>query len=445
MDFIYKVKNGAKGENILKLNKKELEAVGILEEIQGTSSRNDKEAILKEYESHQEFRQMIEFLLDDSITTGIKTKKLSKFIDKAEKDNGMDSIIDVIEYLKENNTGSDNDIVVVTNFLQNLEDEHENLQAILSELFCKQLKIGVTIKTLNKVYGKGTIKKIEVMLAKKYEEDKHNLDSFTLTTKLDGIRCIALKSDDGNVKFFTRQGKPILGLTELETSYEIMPNGYAYDGELLLDEDLPSDELFRKTQKVVRKDGDKKNIKHILFDMISLVEFESGESILDYGKRRVILDSMFTDENIKITPVLYSGSDKSMINFYLREAVLDKKEGIMINKNDGLYKTKRTDDLLKVKVFHTVDLKVIGYGAGEGKYKDMLGYLVVDYKGNPLRVGSGLSDEERTILFRYADELVGRIVEVSYFEESQNEDGKLSLRFPVFKGFRDDKDEPSYN
>jgi DNA ligase-1 len=134
-----------------------------------------------------------------------------------------------------------------------------------------------------------------------------------------------------------------------------------------------------------------------------------------------------------------------MIDFYLREAVLDQKEGIMINKNDGLYKTKRTDDLLKVKVFHTVDLEVTGYGEGEGKYKDMLGYLVVDYKGNPLRVGSGLSDEERTILFRYADELVGRIVEVSYFEESQNEDGKLSLRFPVFKGFRDDKDEPSYS
>ena len=445
MDFISLVENGEKGEVILNLNKNELEAIKILDEIKSTSSRNDKEAILKEHQHHQEFRQMIEFLLDDSITTGIKTKKLSKFIDKSEKENGMGGILEVIDYLRVNNTGSDNDVIVVTSFLQDLEDDYDNLQETLSQLFCKQLKIGVTVKTLNKVYGKGTVKKIEVMLAKKYEEDKHNLDSFTLTTKLDGIRCIALKSDSGDVKFFTRQGKPILGLTELETSYEVMPNGYAYDGELLLGEDLPSDELFRKTQKVVRKDGEKNNVKHILFDMIPLVEFEAGESTLDYESRRTILESMFTDENIEVTPVLYSGNDKSMIDFYLREAVLDQKEGIMINKHDGLYKTKRTDDLLKVKVFHTVDLKVTGYGEGEGKYKDMLGYLVVDYKGNPLRVGSGLSDEERIILFRYADELVGRIVEVSYFEESQNEDGKLSLRFPVFKGFRDDKDEPSHN
>jgi DNA ligase-1 len=37
-----------------------------------------------------------------------------------------------------------------------------------------------------------------------------------------------------------------------------------------------------------------------------------------------------------------------------------------------------------------------------------------------------------------------QIVEIQYFEESNNEQGGLSLRFPVFKRVRDDKNEESY-
>ena len=42
-------------------------------------------------------------------------------------------------------------------------------------------------------------------------------------------------------------------------------------------------------------------------------------------------------------------------------------------------------------------------------------------------------------------EYLENIVEIQYFEESKNQDGKLSLRFPVFKKLRTDKTEPSYN
>ena len=39
---------------------------------------------------------------------------------------------------------------------------------------------------------------------------------------------------------------------------------------------------------------------------------------------------------------------------------------------------------------------------------------------------------------------MGKIIKVKYFEETQNQQGTLSLRFPVFLELRNDKDEVSY-
>jgi DNA ligase-1 len=39
---------------------------------------------------------------------------------------------------------------------------------------------------------------------------------------------------------------------------------------------------------------------------------------------------------------------------------------------------------------------------------------------------------------------MNKIVEIQYFEESSDKEGNLSLRFPVFKQVRNDKNEESY-
>ena len=112
---------------------------------------------------------------------------------------------------------------------------------------------------------------------------------------------------------------------------------------------------------------------------------------------------------------------------------------------DTPYVCKRTDTILKVKVMKTCDLKVTGFEEGIGKYTGKLGALIVDYKGFNCGVGSGFSDYDREYIWDNRDEYLGRIIEVQFFEESKNQDGGLSLRFPVFKGLRLDKTKPSYN
>jgi len=70
---------------------------------------------------------------------------------------------------------------------------------------------------------------------------------------------------------------------------------------------------------------------------------------------------------------------------------------------------------------------------GEEYEAEMLSNIIILHKGNEVGVGSGWSMAERKHYFANPDELIGKTVTVTYFEESQNQNGNWSLRFPTLK------------
>jgi DNA ligase-1 len=95
-----------------------------------------------------------------------------------------------------------------------------------------------------------------------------------------------------------------------------------------------------------------------------------------------------------------------------------------------------------------MDLKCVGVEEGTGANAGKLGAIVVEFPapdGNTynVSVGSGFLLEEREKYWAQPDLIIDKIVEVQYFEVSQNQQGGYSLRFPVFKWIREDKDEVS--
>ena len=48
-------------------------------------------------------------------------------------------------------------------------------------------------------------------------------------------------------------------------------------------------------------------------------------------------------------------------------------EGVMLRMPGSLYETKRSHTLLKYKEMHDAECRIIGYKAGAGKYKGLLG------------------------------------------------------------------------
>jgi DNA ligase-1 len=71
----------------------------------------------------------------------------------------------------------------------------------------------------------------------------------------------------------------------------------------------------------------------------------------------------------------------------------------------------------------------------EGKevVRPMLAQAYIQHKGFRVGVGSGFSQEERIHYYENPEELVGKTITVQYFEETRNQEGGISLRFPTVK------------
>lgn len=396
----------------------------------------------------EDFDFFLKFLLNPRVVTGIDKKKLKKEI-ALNPAVMIADFKDILCYLVLNNTGKDIDIGSCQYCIKRNPDYADFLTAV----FTKSLKLGVDVKLVNKAYGKGFIPVHEVQLGSSRDKLRLKDDEvFYLTQKLNGVRCTYV-----NGKLISRQGTEFTGLDHIIDAIHKAEEKYGnqnmvLDGELIHKNDgtLSDNDNFRLGTGIINaKEGDKSSIMFMVFDILPYDDFVEGKSKANYSLRRAWLDTLSDilcgiTGCVEVVPLLYSGTNQSRIDGWLAFADNHGWEGIMLNKNMP-YEVKRTTNLIKIKSFKFSDLRIIGYEEGDGKYKGMLGAVIVDYKGNSVNVGSGFDEAERVELWKNPDELIGKIATIKYKEVSKNKDtGLESLQFPVWNGLREDKNEVSY-
>ena len=424
------------------------EVLSIINQLASTSSRNEKEDILKKNQSNEKLKDVFHFVYNTYILTGLSTKKINK--KTKEKGNIFENFEDMKNYILKHNTGTDHDIATVQNFIKNQPIE---LQDFYKKVFTKDLKIGITSGTLNKIYGKEFIPEFDVMLAKKFEEHSHKIKgNFIITEKLDGNRIVVIK-EDGIVKSFTRQGNQYEGLEEIESDIANLPlDNIVLDGELIADTKGSTIEIYAETTSKARSKGSNKTglLFHI-FDMLPLSEFKKGISKENCVNRKHKLSCLFADYDLphcrEVKP-LYIGNDLSKVNIWMEHANKNGWEGLMVNL-DCPYVCKRSDYILKVKVFNEADVRVLNVLEGTGKNIGKLGSITIQFEHQEqlyeCNCGSGFSDEERELYWNNPELIVGKIVTIGYFEISKNQqDESYGLRFPTWESIiRNDKNEIS--
>ena len=412
-----------------------IEVKGLFDKISNTSSKNDKIKIIKQNKDNELFVECLKFLLDSDIVTGLSKKKINKKV--AVMGDRLETIEEAMEYLKQHNSGKDSDIAMIKDFC----DRQEGCKLFCEGLFTKSLKIGVDVKGVNKAIP-NLIQQHQVMLASKFEGKLK--DEVSMSLKLDGIRNSAM-IENGRIIHKSRQGKVVEGLNQINQALEELElDGYFIDGELIRInyDNIPSDENFRLTTTVVNSKSDnKEGLEFVVFDMTPIEDYHRGKCDMTYIERLKLMEEKIGNGNEFIRLVPKYGITKDVDEIYdkLNEVVNRQLEGLMLNTLNGKYEFgKRPKSIMKVKKFQDGDVLVTDVIEGDGRLVGTLGKVEVQFKYKDKiytnYVGSGFSDSERSYYWEHKDELIGKIITISYFEISTNKQGEYGFRFPTWKG-----------
>lgn len=435
-----------------------IESKFAIERLRNTNSSKEKLSILEEYKDNNTLKTILELTYNKHKKYGLSKKVLDKIEPSEESKYG--SLESLAEVLYKSNINDE----LRQDTKKFLVDTDYMIRDIYEGILLKDLKCGITEKTINKVW-KGLIstgedsQEVLPMLASKFDFKPIERD-FVITEKLDGIRCWAIV-DANEVKLYTRQGKRIEGCIEIEEDIREVYNcvgidKFIFDGEILATNCSYENVYKETTKRVKNKNKIKTGLQYVIFDIIDYGEFESKESFTSYEERRDKLNALQKDFefesilkterafSISILKELYRGNCFTTLTNLLSEYRNKGAEGLMLNYLDALYEFKRSKSILKIKVMQTADLRIVGFEEGTGKNEGKLGALLVDFKGNIVGVGSGFSDIDREYIWNNKHLFIDKIAEIQYFEISKNKEGVESLRFPVWKHLRTDKTEPSY-
>jgi len=416
-----------------------------VDKMQATSSSLDKVEILKQ---QPEFiKKILEYTYNPYKQFYVTSKTCKKNSDLCDQNKIYDTIFELLDDLT-NRVYTGHDAIAMVNSFIASNSEYEDL---IYNVLDKDLKTRTGAKVINKAFP-GLIPEFNVALAKEYDGKCDWNDHWYASRKLDGVRCLAVVDVEGKCTLYSRMGKEFTTLDKVKHAIEATGIiNTVFDGEIcLVDEN--GDEDFQSVMKQLRrKDHQIENPVFMMFDMLHKSEFEQIEHQQNTLSERLHkLRSFLTEKYINLKDPSdhinntlryldqYVVNDDNHFNTWKDMSFVNNWEGFMLRK-DVVYEGKRTKNLLKVKKFHDAEYTVVGVDYnpmsvvrdGKEKQETMLSQVWIEHKGHEVKVGSGFSQEQR---IKYMTEpIIGKTITVQYFEETKNDKGGISLRFPTVK------------
>lgn len=415
----------------------------ILNTLANTSSKNDKLKLLESYKDDPLVRAVFYYAYNAKIKYWIK-KRPPVTTSKETGSNLFDAIACLIVTISSRKVTGNDAINYVSNLLNNLSvDDQEVLYRIIE----RDLKCGVSAKTVNKVW-KNLIPEYPVLLCSKFDEkaEKNIKYPAIFQKKEDGGR-VNLEFDGGKFVSATTRNGNILDISCFDELTINTKERCILDGELLyapngiIADRKIGNGIVTKAIRNTISEQEANDLIFVCWDYIPYDDFLNEYCGLHYEVRFNTAISVIPENSSKLRII-----ESEIVNS--REEVMKKYqrnldigyEGGILKARDGVWISKRSKYQLKLKAEDPADLIVVGfeYGTPGTQFENMLGALICETSCGKLRVyvGSGFKHADRENPEKYLD----KIVEVKYncIISSKNKETK-SLFLPVFLRIRTDK------
>lgn len=422
--------------------------IGLLED---HNSRLNKEGIIEDQakNSNDVFFEGCRLALDPMVTFGLK-----QIPEKKDEDGrGLDwdsFTLALTGFTTRNVTGNTARDMIAT-MMRNATKRQWN--GWYRRILIKDLRCGVSEKTINKVVEKDFPKYTIPVFSCQLSHDSANYESKVggekmIEVKLDGVRVITIVYPNGRVDQYSRNGKELVNFEKIKK--QLSEVAHTFTEPMVLDGEVMSSSFQDLMKQVHRKSNVAADDATLnLFDFLPLEMFEEGVARIPQLLRSQQLQEWYNKNadhlpNIEVLEheiVNISTPDgERRFKEINAKAIEGGYEGIMIKEINAPYQCKRTTHWLKMKPFIEVSLEVISIEEGTGRNVGRLGAFVCsgvdDGRTIKVNVGSGFSDANRDQFWTSRDSIVGNIVEVRADAVTQNQDGSYSLRFPRFLRFR---------
>lgn len=400
------------------------------------STKAGKFKVLAEFfnNAHDDEKELFRLYLDKTSASNIGPSTVERAIE-IQHCTGPTTFtpLDVYKKFESGEVSGSNAVVLLAAILSTLPtSEMIAFQMVLLKTPC-----GFSYKTVNDYYmsrhGKNFVDCFQVQLSNKYLIGKnYNCDRFIASPKMDGLRCY-FKAED--LTMYTRNNlvhKPLAEIQQICTALVQKFNLSLLDGEL-----YTHNVKFEALSGLIRseKAGSvmKQDIRYIIFAALPVGDL-SGFTTLRMTMLMHDIKAWLTMIDTQRVSIVYTtviDNNFQSIKTATESFVELGYEGIMLRSYVTPYDFKRSNCLLKYKLFIESDFTIIDFKEGAGKYEGMLGSIVVKEGNIQADVGSGFTDEERSFIWSIRTQLVGKRIEVKYQGLTDK-----SLRFPTFSKFK---------
>ena len=280
-------------------------------------------------------------------------------------------------------------------------------------------------------------------------------DEWVIQPKYDGARILVHIEDGDVIAAFSRNTNEVTdSLPELDRLEDIFETGdWILDGEAIAyknGEPQPFQKIMTRFNRTEDIDEQEIDVRFKFFDMVyadaKMEKQLSGDiSRKPFEFRSHWLWYCFGPHAQTWVAPTYGCHDEDEITAHFQRFRENGLEGAILKNTDAKYEFDRRSPHWRkmIENMENVDLRIVDVIEGEDNQAGKVGALELETQDGHIvgKVGTGFGSETADDLWERRHEIVGQIVELSWREIQENDDGTYGIRFPAFEGLRTDKIE----